>query len=207
MKRDKVVRSVQTTLRSAIGHHRPRKSDLLFFPAAYPMQSSLALLFPEAEIHLDTYRKIHDPSAQHGFPPHISIIWPFMRPDRIDEETLKQLKCFFEGFPKLDLQFRETGRSPTGLYLRPEPREPIIEMILAAMKLYPDFPPYGISDYHPNPHVTVAHEKNPRKLEAITSAFDTEAQAFFPIRTRAEKVWLLEEHGRGWERRVAFELA
>jgi hypothetical protein len=171
------------------------------------MQSSLALLFPEAEVYLDTYRKIHDPSARHGFPPHISIIWPFMRPDRIDRETLKQLKCFFGGFPKLDLQFGETGRSLTGLYLLPKPKDPIIEMILAAMKLFPEFPPYGIPDYRPNPHVTIAHEKDARGLEAITAAFEAEAEGFFPITARAEQVWLLEEHGRGWERRVAFDLA
>lgn len=130
-----------------------------------------------------------------------------MRPDRIDEETVERLKVFFGGFPQLDLQFRETGRSPAGLYLRPEPREPIVRMILAAMKLYPEFPPYRIPDYRPNPHVTIAHEKDPLKLEAISTAFEASAKAFFPIRTRAEKVWLLEEHGRGWERQMAFDLA
>jgi hypothetical protein len=170
-------------------------------------QSSLALLIPEAKVHTQAYRQMHDPSAQHGFPPHITILWPFMRPDLIRDETLQELGSFFGGFPKLDLLFLSSGRTATGLYLCPEPREPIVQMTLAAMDRYPECPPYGQSDYQPNPHVTIAHEKDGRKLDAITAAFDREAANFYPINAQVEKVWLLEEHGKGWKKRVAFELA
>ena len=114
-------------------------------------QSSLSLLIPEAEAHTDFYRQRHDPSAQHGFPPHISIIWPFIPPDLMKEETLQGLEPFVGGFPKLDLVFQSTGRSPTGLYLRPEPREPVVQMILAAMERFLEYPPYRIPNYQPNP--------------------------------------------------------
>lgn len=172
-----------------------------------PSQSSLALLFPEIERYTDTYRLKHDPSAQHGFPPHVSVIWPFIPPELITEETLQGLESFVGRFPKLDLVFHSTGHSPTGLYLRPEPREPLVQMILAAMKRYPDYPPYRVANYQPNPHVTIAHEKDPQKLKAITEAFEREIEGFYPIRARVDKVWLLEEHGSGWKRMQAFDLA
>jgi hypothetical protein len=172
----------------------------------YPIQSSLSFVFPELEAHVDSYRKIHDPSAGYNFPPHITVLWPFLRPDRITPEILAQLGSLFGRFPKLDLQFREIGRTATGIYLRPEPREPLVEMMLAAMGAFPECTPYGNPDYSPNPHLTIALERNPHKLETLAAAFENEARAFLPFRTRATKVWLLEERGRGWERKRAFEL-
>ena len=46
----------------------------------------------------------------------------------------------------------------------------------------------------------------PVGLETLAAAFESEARAFLPFRTRATKVWLLEERGQGWERKRAFEL-
>jgi len=173
----------------------------------HPEQSAVAILLPELDTYVGAYRQKYDPSAHFGFPPHMTILWPFMRPDQITEETETQLSRLFSSFRKFHIQFSKTGKSPTGKYLIPNPSDPIIKMISAAKKLFPDYPLYRDKDYQPNPHITIIHEKDPEKLDLVSAKLDREIEKSFPIQTRVKNVWLLEFCGNIWEKRKPFVLS
>ena len=172
----------------------------------HPPQTSLALLFPELDPVVDRFRMRYDPSAGHGFPPHVTILWPFMPPGAISDETLQQLEVYFRGFFAFDLQFRRTGFSSRTLFLAPEPPEPTIAMINGITRLYPDYPPYNKPEWDPLPHLTVAYGMEPEGLRAIADRFDREAGPSLPVSTTVSRVWLLDYRGDGWKRRLAFDL-
>lgn len=173
---------------------------------AHPPQTALALLFPEAEAVVDRFRMQSDPSARHGFPPHITILWPFLPPDDIGDDFLQKLKGFFSGFSAFDLRLGRTDFSDRTLFLAPEPPEPIVAMINAVTRLFPDFPPYNNPEWDPLPHLTVAYGRDRMELEAIAGEFQREVGSMLPIRTSVTKVWLLDYRGEGWKRRCAFDL-
>ncbi len=55
-------------------------------------ESTLAILVPAAEPLVRDYRARHDPSASEGLPAHVTIIWPFMHPDHLTEQTIDRIR-------------------------------------------------------------------------------------------------------------------
>lgn len=172
-----------------------------------PPQTALAFLFPELDPVVADFRMRLDPSAQYGFPPHNTILWPFMLPDEVGEDTLAKLEAFFRGFPAFDLQFRRIEISTGTIYLAPEPPEPIIAMIKGIIRLFPEYPPYQRPDWDPVPHVTVAYGKGRDALEQLTADFQQKAGSMLPVSTTVSKAWLLELRDDRWQRRRAFDLS
>lgn len=171
-----------------------------------PPQTSLTLLFPELEPVVGDFRMRLDPSAQYGFPPHNTILWPFLLPDEVDDPTLEKLERFFQGFPAFDLQFHRVRASSGSIYLVPEPPETIIAMIRGIIRLYPDNPPYSNPDWDPVPHVTLAYGKSREELENLAADFEEKAGSLLPVATRVTQAWLLDFRGDRWTDRHAFPL-
>ncbi|HKW69639.1 MAG TPA: 2'-5' RNA ligase family protein [Candidatus Dormibacteraeota bacterium] len=42
------------------------------------------------------FRQRHDPSARAGVPPHITLMYPFLEPDRLSSEALTELEMSLE---------------------------------------------------------------------------------------------------------------
>jgi 2'-5' RNA ligase len=107
------------------------------------MESTLAILVPEAEGLVQSFRGRYDPSAKVGMPAHITLLYPFKSPDEIDEVVLDALRhCFFCFLPfKFSLRTINQFSSET-LYLAPEPEDPFRQLTLAIWECYPETPPY-----------------------------------------------------------------
>src|ERR1700758_5252193 len=52
------------------------------------MESTLAILVPEAEGLVRSFRDRYDPSAKAGMPAHIILLYPFKSPNEIDAVVL-----------------------------------------------------------------------------------------------------------------------
>jgi 2'-5' RNA ligase len=64
------------------------------------MESTLAILVPEAEGLVQSFRDRYDPSARVGMPSHITLLYPFKSPGEISEVVLDALRhCFFRFTP------------------------------------------------------------------------------------------------------------
>jgi 2'-5' RNA ligase len=107
-----------------------------------PIQSALVVPVPEAEPLVRPFRDKYDPSAAHGMPAHVTLLYPFKPPDEIGEAVLQRLGRCIAGVRRFDFSLATPRRFPGGvLYLAPEPDEPFRRLTLAIWALYPSTPP------------------------------------------------------------------
>ena len=107
-------------------------------------ESALVILVPEAEPLVRPFRDRFDPSAALGDPAHITLLYPFIAPERIGADTLDKVTECFRGFAPIAFCLTEVRRFPAeALYLAPVPDEPFRNLTMAIWNRFPDTPPYG----------------------------------------------------------------
>lgn len=62
------------------------------------MESALLVLVPEADPVVGEHRALLDLSARDGVPAHLTVLYPFLPPQRIGPEELTALTRLFAGF-------------------------------------------------------------------------------------------------------------
>jgi hypothetical protein len=171
-------------------------------------ESALVVLVPDADPLVRPFRERFDPSAAAGLGAHITLLYPFIEPGKIDARTLAVLaecfRCFAPitfSLPTLRRFFAET------LYLAPEPDEPFRQLTLAIWERFPDTPPYRGAWPDIVPHLSVGRFADARMLdEAATDLATTMAQSP-PVRALASTVVLIENTTGRWIATSAFELS
>lgn len=125
-----------------------------------------------------------------GVPAHVTILFPFLAPEDIDEAALEQL---FGRFAAFEVRFDRLERFEDGtLWLRPAPVAPFVDLTAAVWQRWPAHAPYEGTHDEVIPHLTV-----------------TTTDVALPISGRVTEVLLIEEResdGR-WTERRAFALA
>ena len=66
-------------------------------------RTALIVAVPEAEPLVGEWRAKHDWSAQHGVPAHITLLFPFVPADEVDEQLLGELRDLFASQPAFDV--------------------------------------------------------------------------------------------------------
>jgi len=155
-------------------------------------RTALIVVVSEAEPAVRELRLAHDWSARHGVPAHITILFPFLRPEFVDSAALSTLFAEHDAF-EFSLDRVERFEEGT-VWLHPEPSEPFRSLTAAVWRRWPECPPYeGIHD-DVVPHLTVSDEPVDLVLE-------------LPIAARADAVTLIEEQADGsWLDRWRYEL-
>jgi hypothetical protein len=153
----------------------------------------LIIEVPEAEQAVGALRLLHIPSASLGAPAHITVLFPFLPPEAIDEAAVAEVVGAHAAF---DYELTGVATFPEGAtYLTPVPAEPFVELTRAVAAQWPDHPPYEGAHETVVPHLTVS----------IRTPVDVRAR--FPIRARADAVSLIEEGDDDrWRIRAAFLL-
>jgi 2'-5' RNA ligase superfamily len=158
-----------------------------------PRRTALIVEVPEAEPQVGALRLEHDSSAARGVPAHITILFPFVDPDVVDDRALEQL---FARFRPFEFALDRVERFDDGVtWLHPEPSLPFVDLTSAVAQRWPDHPPYEGAFDEPIPHLTVSE-----------TPIDVHVQ--LPIASRAHAVTLIEEQeatGR-WTKRRAYAL-
>jgi len=149
---------------------------------------------PEAEEFVAALRFAHDPSAALGAPAHITILFPFVPPESVDEAAVAELFGRQEAF---DYELTGVATFADGAtYLTPAPAELFLALIDAVAARWPDHPPYEGVFENVIPHLTVS------------TGAPVAVEAPFPLAARADHVALLEERDDGrWRLRRRFALA
>ena len=165
-------------------------------------RTALVVAVPEAEPLVGEWRAKHDWSAQHGVPAHITLLFPFMPADQVDEQVLDDLRELFASQTAFTYRLPRVARFPEVAWLAPEPSEPFKDLIELIVARYPDYPPYeGIHDVVV-PHLTVA-EGGPDLQDEVNAAVTPS----LPIEALASEVTLLVEDESGlWQSRERFPL-
>ncbi len=150
------------------------------------IESALIIAVPEAEPLVKALRERFDWSAAQGVPAHITILYPFIPPDKITPEVLAELREFFAQFAAFEFTLPETRRFPAVLYLAPSPAEPFKALTQAVVERYPDYPPYGGEYAEVTPHLTIADRLEAAQLDDFEREFMQQHGAQLPVKTQGE---------------------
>jgi hypothetical protein len=157
-----------------------------------PRRTALIVAVPEAEQAVGAYRLAHDWSAGVGVPAHLTVLFPFVRPEAVDEAAIGSVVA---QVPAFAFALAAVERFADGtVWLRPDPSAPFTALTRAVWERWPEHPPYEGAHDEVIPHLTVSEEP-------IDVAID------LPIQARATHVTLIEEdEGGRWHERARFPL-
>ncbi|MDF5757362.1 2'-5' RNA ligase family protein [Spongiactinospora sp. TRM90649] len=157
---------------------------------------------PEAEPLVGQWRSRLDPGAADGVPAHVTILYPFLDHDRLDEVVLSRLSTLIATYPAFNVRFSGCGRFPGVLYLAPSPSRPFQELTEAVAGQWPETQPYGGRFAEIIPHLTVADQQEPQLLDHV----ETELTTKLPLAAQIREIHLLVSDGSRWREDRAFEL-
>jgi hypothetical protein len=170
-------------------------------------ETALVIEVAEAEPLVAGFRAAFDRSAALGAPAHVTLLYPFLDPDAVADEELRELEAFFARRAAFEFELAGVCGFPGVLYLVPDPLPPFDALTRALAAHYPACPPYGGAVADPIPHLTVAQSPPAPSLDEVAATFQVRADAVLPISCRAVTVTLLVKRGGRWSRGPRFPLA
>ena len=160
----------------------------------------------QAEALVGDLRERFDGSAGPGMPAHITVLFPFMTADRIDNAVLQGIREALAGARAFRFTLASVARFPATTYLEPEPAAAFIDLTTRLSRRFPQFPPFGGEFDAVIPHLTVAHGD-------IAQADQAQAELAARLRVNGaihsvcDGVVLLENSNGRWHELHAFALA
>jgi len=125
------------------------------------LESAILIKVPEVEHLVRKYRKTLDPSEDWGVPAHVTLLYPFLSPVKIDHKVLEQLEFTIGSQSSFEIQFLRTEWfGDEVLWLSPEPALPFHELMRSLFSVFTELLPYGDANLEPTPHLTVAYRAN-----------------------------------------------
>jgi 2'-5' RNA ligase len=167
--------------------------------AMEPTHSALILPVGEAEPAVAAHRDRLDAAAAWGVPAHITVLFPFLPPARIDAHVLGVLTRVAASVPAFFLSLDSVGWfGDRVVWLSPTPAEPIRALTAAVTAHFPGLLPYEGAFDDVVPHLTIGHD---HPLPVLKAAAEDVA-AHLPIRGRAAALRLTAgrpEPGEPWQ--------
>lgn len=176
--------------------------------ASGDLLSGLVVEIPEAEQVTRPLRLQLDPQAALGVPAHVTVLFPFVPPDRIDDAVVQRIRSVCAGAEAFDYRFERTAWfSSDVLWLAPQDPEPFRALAARVATAFPEYPPYQGAFAEVVPHLTVGQGRPLPELRAA----EREVRTGLPLTGRAAHLTVMvqpERYGR-WRRRlrVAFDSA
>ena len=170
------------------------------------MQSALIVTIPEAEEAVAQHRARFGDAAGFGVPAHVTVIFPFMPPSRVNAEVIETLAAAISTVPKFQATFESTGWFGTNvLWLAPTPAVVFGALITAAADAFPDYPPFEGRHEVVVPHLTVGHAD---AAETDLQAAEEQVLSHLPVRADVTEValWCGTDVPGGWGRMMGFAL-
>ncbi len=152
------------------------------------IESALVVRVPEAEPVVAQWRSRYDPAATWGVPAHVTVLYPFVPPDRIDGELTDRISEVIGTIAAFDATFATIDQFGNDvLILRPAPSGRFSALTSAVVTEWPDYLPYeGVHD-EVIPHLTVADMGPDGPFDAIAEKM----LSGLPILTTVNKVDLM----------------
>jgi 2'-5' RNA ligase len=167
-------------------------------------QSGLVVVVPEAERVVGQHRGELDANAVLGVPAHVTVLFPFVPPERVDADVLARLADLFAGTPAFDYAFGRTAWFEQDvLWLAPDDPAPFRLLTNRVFEAFPAHPPFEGAFADVVPHLTVGHGVGLERLRAA----ERELLPLLPVTGRATEVTLLAQGPEGrWVAQAGFPL-
>jgi 2'-5' RNA ligase len=121
-----------------------------------------------------------------GMPPHVTLLYPFIPPARLDADDVATLRRIVGAAPAFSFALRGVGRFEQVLYLAPEPAAPFVALTRALVQRWPEHPPYEGAYEDIVPHLTVVQGREPEGLVRLI-------EETLPRVAFASEAWLMVE--------------
>ncbi|MFJ8348790.1 2'-5' RNA ligase family protein [Streptomyces sp. NPDC094153] len=145
---------------------------------------------PEAEAVVGPFRHIFDHTASWPVPAHITVLYPFLMPDRITKSVIDDLRACLATVPAFTCTFSQVAWfGQDVMWLAPDPDAPFRALTEAGVRQFPECPPYRGAHPDPTPHLTVG-STHLADLPSMQQAA-TELEAELPIQARIDRVRLI----------------
>lgn len=171
-----------------------------------PTQTALIVPVPQAEPVVGPHRALLDAAASWGVPAHVTVLYPFLPPQRIDQAVLAAVRDIVAAAPRTDITFSHVDWfGDTVLWLAPRPDQLFLDLTAALWRRFPQAPPYGGAHTQVVPHLTIGHDAARPVLENAAAA----VRARLPISATVEVVRLITgtPHHSPWRTVCEFPLA
>lgn len=170
---------------------------------ARALRSALLVAVPEAAALVDPWRALHDSSAAVGVPGHVTILYPFVPAERIDDAVEEALLDAFGHVEPFAFRLaRLTTLGPSVLCLVPELPSPFELLTRLVRERWPELLPYEGTVETVVHHLTIA-EGEPEILATIAPRL----QGGLPVEAVCHEIWLMTEGDDGrWRLRTRFPL-
>ena len=154
-------------------------------------RTALVVVVPEAEPLVGGWRERYD-NASLGIPAHVTLLFPFVSTEAVDDALLDELRALFATQPSFSFSLPRVARFPDVAWLAPVPDAPFRRLTELIFSSYPDYPPYeGIHD-EVIPHLTVGVGDT-----TLQDEIDAALTPRLPIHAEARHVTLLVEDDEG----------
>jgi 2'-5' RNA ligase len=138
-----------------------------------PTESAVIVAVPEAENVVGPHRAGLDRSASWGVPAHVTVLYPFVPPSKIDDRVIRILAGALQTVPAFGITFsRIAWFGDEVVWLAPEPDQPFRELIRVVSARFPDYLPYGGTYAELIPHLTIGHTAPVDALRAAAAAVE-----------------------------------
>jgi 2'-5' RNA ligase len=168
-------------------------------------QSALLVPVVVAESVVGDWRHRYDPASAWGVPAHITVLYPFVEPERIDALVSDRLISVFAQVASFDFALDRVDRfGDEVLFLAPDQPQRFRDMTTMLVREWPDYLPYGGAHPEEVPHLTVARGSVAPSLDVVAG----EVTLSLPINARAETVHLMTgtEEPNSWNTEAVFRL-
>jgi 2'-5' RNA ligase len=153
-----------------------------------PTRTALIVPIPEAEGVVGPFRASLDKSASWGVPAHVTVVYPFLPPDRIDEAVLATVRDVVAAVPRFDVWLnRVAWFGDTVVWVAPQPDRPFRDLTAGVWHRFPETPPYAGAHAEIVPHLTIGHDAARPVLQQAAAA----VAAQLPIPAAIDKVRLI----------------
>lgn len=169
-------------------------------------ESAFIVSVPEAEQLVGSLRARFDASARIGVPAHITVLVPFMPPERITPTVLRMAQLVLNRASAFAFSLAKVGRFPATAYLAPEPAEPFVGLTKALFQAFPEFPPFRGEHSSIVPHLTVA-TGNAAEAELAAAEVAALVQSHGAVKSTCRSIALLENSSGFWRQMHVFSLA
>ena len=177
---------------------------------APPLECRTGLLIPvAAEGLVGDFRSRHNAvSVARRIPPHITVLFPFVKAAAVNERTRADLAAHFAAFDSFEASLTRVGVFDGYVWLAPEPRDRFLDLITETCARFPEYPPYDGEGLEPEPHLTIASVDDGDHAVRVSSIARAEFAAVLPFRFIVDGVALFEERQDGtWRESSRFGLA
>lgn len=153
-----------------------------------PTQTALIVAVPEVEHAVGAVRARLDRSAGWGVPAHVTVLYPFLPLEQVDDEVVAALARTVATVPRFDVTFTHIEWfADAVVWLAPRPDDGFRALTAAVWRQFPATPPYAGAHDDVVPHLTLGHDAATHELTAAAAA----VAAHLPIGAAVEVVRLI----------------